>query len=334
MLIIYIDLGRGWAPITHMANLAAELFEADLQVVSYCRPSALKHLSSVLLRRDRDASEECLVIAPSATFLPAPLLVEDWRKRFRTICGWVIDSFWEDHIPRFLRHSNLYDHFFVTTHQDIGIWSGRVNASVQALPWGSDVLRLGGGDSDRPWDLLRVGRQPADWDDDGLTGLDAKSQNVIFHGRPVFIDDAMEGQKMLMRLYRQSKYLLAFSNRANPTNYTHPTREYLTARWVDALACGTAVAGIPPREQGEADLLWEGALLDLGTTSRRAGLSIIAEAARAWTDSMAKRNHLQALKRLDWRLRFKKIAGVMHISPPLLVRELAGLENRIESLES
>jgi hypothetical protein len=94
------------------------------------------------------------------------------------------------------------------------------------------------------------------------------------------------------------------------------------------------VAGIPPREQGEADLLWEGALLDLGTTSRRAGLSIIAEAARAWTDSMAKRNHLQALKRLDWRLRFKKIAGVMHISPPLLVRELAGLENRIESLES
>jgi len=317
-----------------MANLAAELFEADLQVVSYSRPSAAKHLSAMLMRRDRDASEECLVIAPSATFLPAPLLIEGWRKRFRTICGWAIDSFWEDRIPRFLRRSNLYDHFFVTTHQDVGMWSSRVNAPVQTLPWGSDVLRLGGDESDRPWDLLRVGRQPADWDDDGPSELDASSEKLTFHGRPAFIDNAIEGQKMLMSLYRQSKYLLAFSNTFNPTSYTHPTREYLTARWVDALACGAVVAGIPPREPGEAELLWDGALLDLGTTKRRAGLSIIAEAVRAWTPSQAKRNHLQALKRLDWRLRFQKIAAVMHISPPALGREITKLESRIALIES
>ena len=329
MIILYSDLGRGWSPITHMARLAARLFEAELVNVDFRSPGLLKQLTSVLWRKSAHSSESCLLIAPSATYLTAPFLVENWRQRFGYISAWVIDSFWEERIPKFLRHSHLYDHLFVTTQEDVAIWTSRVKASVSCLPWGSDVLHLGGNESERPWDLLRVGRQPGSWEDDEITARSCRSRSMNFHGRPAFVEDATEGQRALMRLYRQSKYLLAFSNIANPPSYTHPNREYLTGRWTDALACGAVVAGIPPKEAAVSDLLWEGALLDFGTTDRERGLDRLAEARERWTPAIARNNYLQALQRLDWRWRFVTIAERMRFTAPVLSGEVAELRASI-----
>ena len=331
MIILHSNLGRGWSPIMHMAKLAARLFEAELMHVDFKNPGRLKQISSLLRRKSHKAPESCLLIAPSATYLTAPFLLENWRSRFGNVSAWVIDSFWDSRIPKFLKRTHLYDHLFVTTREDVAIWTPRARAKVHYLPWGSDVLHLGGAAGERPWDLLRVGRQPDAWDDDAITAKSCDSRALSFHGRPDFIEDPLEGQRALMQIYKQSKYLLAFSNTANPAPYTHPTRAYLTGRWTDALACGAVVAGIPPKEAGVADLLWEGALLDLETTDRAKGLDRLAESRQHWTPAVARNNYLQALRRLDWRWRLADIAKTLKIRAPLLDAEIAEISSKIEA---
>jgi len=50
MLIVCMDFGPGWEPIRHMANLAAELFEAELLVLTPEVPSNWKKLEMLLPR--------------------------------------------------------------------------------------------------------------------------------------------------------------------------------------------------------------------------------------------------------------------------------------------
>jgi hypothetical protein len=54
---------------------------------------------------------------------------------------------------------------------------------------------------------------------------------------------------MLDLALARAKFVLAFSNRVHQAGYTHPEREYLTARWVDSLAHGAVIAGIAPQSR-------------------------------------------------------------------------------------
>jgi hypothetical protein len=128
-----------------------------------------------------------------------------------------------------------------------------------------------------------------------------------------------------------AKFALAFSNRVSPSVQTHPTREYITGRWTDALAAGATVAGIPPRCDSITSLLWPEALLDIETVSRGDGLEKIATASRAWMPSRARINYLRSLERLDWRWRFEKLAKAMNICPAPLSTELGRLGKAIAS---
>ncbi|MEP0955410.1 glycosyltransferase [Microcoleus sp. FACHB-1515] len=226
--------------------------------------------------------------------------------------------------------SQLFDHLFVTTQEDVLEWQKLMKTPTTWLPWGSDALRLGGRNSNRIWDLVRVGRQPLEWEDDSQTAQFCLDRNLRFHGRPQFFANANENQAKLMEFYRQTKFSLAFSNIANPTTYTHPSREYLTGRWVDALACGAVVAGIPPKAPSIDRLLWEGATLDLQSVHIQEGLQIIFEAARNWRAEQAEKNYQQALERLDWRWRFAAIADTLNESPKRLHDELQLLNQKIE----
>jgi hypothetical protein len=140
----------------------------------------------------------------------------------------------------------------------------------------------------------------------------------------------LQNQELVMRVYGESKYLLAFSNAANPEGYTHPTRQYLTGRWVDALACGAVVAGISPRGSGIDELLWPGATLEFGSIRRQEGLETLAGALKLWTPQSALRNHAMALKKLDWRWRLKTIADICAVDTATLRTELALLTARVE----
>jgi hypothetical protein len=336
MLIVYSDPGRGWEPVTYMVKLAAELLEADLLLYdSSATPGLWDRLEQVVLRRQRDKGHEsCLLVCANPINFRNLSVIEGWRKRFKFLAAWVIDSFWLEWIPTPTKLSRPFDHIFVTTEEEIPEWLRVMKTPTSCLPWGTDALRLGGNSVERIWDLTRVGRQPPEWEEDAITEQLCLERNLRFHGRPKFFGDASKNQQNLMNFYQQTKFQLAFSNLVNPAEHTHPSREYLTARWVDALACGAILAGVSPKSPSVSRLLWDGATLELGSIKVKDGLQVIAEAVRDWRPEQAQTNYQKALERLDWRLRFAVLADIFQESPKRLNDELHCLKQKIELCES
>lgn len=322
----------GWHPITYMVKLAQELLDADLFILTnnknFTKVDQLKILFPRL--KNKLSQESCLLICPSPTSLLSIMEILNWRKRFRFIAAWIIDSFWINHIPKSIKITRHFDHFFVTRKEDVEEWQKETKTLTTYLPWGSDVLRLGSDNFNRMFDLIRVGRQPFEWDDDTVTLSECKKFNLKFHGRPKAYNDALVNQQKIMEIYSQSKFLLAFSNVASPSNYTHPFKEYITARWVDALACGATVVGIPPNCFCTQELLSEGSLLNLNTIDRHKGIKVIIDAVQSWTSQKAQDNYYNALRKLDWRWRFLKIASIFKETPTLLGEELELIRQKIE----
>lgn len=333
MVIVYHYPGdAGWGPINHMVRVAGEAFGAAVVVIDReRRPTKLQQLGAIFSRRR--GGESCLVVSPYPYDIMSFLLVPSWRNRFRSVAAWIIDSFWTDSLPRLARHVRLFDHLFVTTEQDVADWERMTGTPTSHLPWGSDALRFGSSSAARGIDLLRVGRQPPEWEDDHATGLACRKLGIRFSGRPPTSPNPADAMPALMARYAESKFMLAFSNAVNATSYTHPTREYLTGRWVDALACGAVVAGVAPASPDARRLLWPGATLDLGGIRRDEGLRAIAGALRTWSPEMARVNHRNALERLDWRWRFEVIASVLGESPPRLRAELDEIRSEVSAFD-
>ena len=328
---------QGWSPIHYMIALAAELMDAQvLKIVSH-KPSTIAKILSTVHGRSRNsrACESCILVCTGPGDLIRFLDVHEWRTRFEYLTAWIIDSFWLDHIPATIRFSTPFDHLFITSKEDVEKWKKITRTKVTWLPWGTDALRLGRGADNREYDATRVGRQPPEWNDDLVMLNDAKSFGIKYRGRPPGDGlTPLENHLYLMKAYSNSKFVIAFSNAVNQERYTHPGREYLTGRWVDALGCGAIVAGVAPRDPNAEDLLWPGATLDFGSIHRNTGLAILAEALRMWRPEMAVKNHTMALRKLDWRWRFRLIADAIGVNPAGLSAELALLYQRIDHLQS
>jgi hypothetical protein len=331
MVIVYsLAPGPGWHPVTHMVRLAAELLEATVVTLpGEARPGLPARLASLRPRR-RDG-EPCLLVCAGPPQIETLLLVERWRQRFGPLVAWVIDSFWTGWIPWTTRIARHVDRYFVTNEEEVEEWRRRTRTPTACLPWGTDALRLGSAAPDRPVDLLRFGRQPPGWEDDGATAAACQARGLSFAGRPAGHEDATEGERMLMGSLARAKFTLSFTNRVSPSVQTHPTREYLTARWVDALAAGATVAGIPPRCRAASELLWPGALLDLGTTDRDEGLAGVAEAVRDWTPERARTNRRRALERLDWRWSLRAVADALGLAAAPLRADLERIREALRA---
>jgi hypothetical protein len=335
LIVNAITHDRGWSPIQHMVLMAGELFGCEVVAAGTGAPSRGKKILSVLRQRVRNphGDETCVLICKGPADLLAVLNMENWRKRFRYLAAWIIDSFWVDHIPRSVRLRNPFDHIFVTCLEDVDPWRKIAGVATTWLPWGTDALRLGQGGAHRDWDLLRVGRQPHEWDDDLEAASAAKSLGIRYRGRPDSTGmDTLQNQKLMMSAYGASKFILAFSNAVSRDPNNHPTREYLTGRWVDALGGGAIVAGVAPRGPNTDGLLWAGATLELGGVRRSEGLQVVAAALQQWTPDRAATNYRMALMRLDWRWRFKTLADACGTRPAPLARELLLLEETISRL--
>jgi hypothetical protein len=311
MLIVYtLANGPGWHPVTHMVRLAAELFEAELMILPEAPGPGLAAKLAALVPRLR-RGESCLLVCAGPPQIQSMLLVEEWRRRFGRIVAWVIDSFWTDWIPWTARLTRHVDRYFVTNEEEMDEWKRRTGTPTGWLPWGTDALRLGSGGAARPYDLLRFGRQPASWENDEETRRVCLERGLEFGGRPPTFDDATDNERALMEALGLAKFSLSFSNRVSPSVQTHPTREYVTGRWVDALAAGVTVAGVAPRCSATRTLFWPGALLEIGSTDREEGIAVVAAASRAWSPARAKLNHQRSLERLDWRWSFRQLAEAL-----------------------
>jgi hypothetical protein len=320
--------GRGWDTVTLMAELAARLLGAELLRFVNDVPYTKAFAARDLLPRHR-VSGTCLVIAPQPAQLGALLESPLLGRRFEVVAGYVIDSFWTDRIPRLARGRGRFDHLFVTDGELAADWTTITGTPTTWLPFASDVMGLPA-PAERPVDLQRVGRQPGAWDDDDTTAAAAARLGLVFRGRPPYAGDPAANQAGLTTAMASAKYTLSFSNAVSPAPYTHPSREYLTGRWTDALACGATVAGIAPHCDATRELLWPGATLELSSTDREAGLAEIAAAAASWTPERAVTNHRLALERLDWRHRFKVVADTLGLTAPVLDTELSELQAHLE----
>ena len=330
MQIIYCDPRDrpGWDPVTHMVSLAGKLLSVEPMVLhDAARVTTARKLSGLWPRRR--GGESCLLVCPNPSSLWHLLAVEDWHRRFDRVLAWVIDSFWIEWLPWLVRRGGPVDGFFVTNLEEVEIWQRKTRRPCHWLPWGTDALDLGSSGRLRPVDLFRVGRQPPAWERDEETSEACFRQGLTFAGRPPIGSDPTENERILMKHFGAAKFTLCFSNLVNPTKATHPTREYVTARWVDALASGATVAGVHPRTETVRELLWPEGLLELDPGDRGAGIATLAEAARRWAPGAAERNHLLALERLDWRWRLETLAASLGGSFPVLDAELARLRGAI-----
>lgn len=327
--VVYSDPGEvGYHPVLYMVRLAADLLSGRLVLLYKPHQRIQDKVAGLALDRRRAGDKSCLLICAQPPDLSVLLSVSQWRTAYRKVVAWVFDSFWTDYIPRIVRIRNHFDALFVTEPDDLDTWTAISRTEVSCLPWGSDVLRFGSMNPNRSIDVLRVGRQPPEWDDDSGTRAAFARRGVAFGGRPPCASDADENQLALTHAFADSKFTLSFSNRVSPAIQTHPRREYITGRWTDALGCGATVAGVPPNSPLLDTLLWPGALLPLTSTELEAGVDTLSQAVRQWTPDRASDNYRHALRRLDWRWRFKTIADTLGVRSERLDSELAELESR------
>jgi len=332
MKIIYFDNGLGWQPILHMVLLMSEYFDADLQIIKRedykHEDSRLKKITWCLKRYKK--GDDCLIIVPSASEIEVLYTLDkNWRNKFGKVAVYVIDSFWTDRIPWYSKYFNHIDHYFVTSPEDAESWAERIKAPVSSIPWGSDVLELGWQKETKDIDLLRLGRQPPEWDDDAVSNALCSKNKIVFHGRPPYIQNINDSYLLTMRFMKRSKFILSFSNAVDSSPYTHPTKEYITGRWTDALASGAVVVGTTPNCRNVSELLWDAATVNINSTSQDAVINAIKEASHIWTEELAITNYTNALNKLDWRWRFKDILKVLNLNTKKVDTDLIKIDKII-----
>ncbi len=316
----------GWAPIAHLAKLASTLLGGELVPLEAKNLGRADKLMSLRPRRRISAEAGLLAILRDPTEVYQLRASPIFRQGYDAVAVWIIDSFWHESLPVLNAFSGI-DLVGYTRPNDEGHYRTAAGSRAIWLPWGTDALGLGTGGSDRPVDVLRVGRQPSDWDDDVESERECSAAGLSFQGRPSFEGDQFANQRVMARAYGQAKFVLAHCNISAPGEFTHPSETYITARWTDALAGGGTVAGHQPiGDRTFGELLWPGATLHFDRIDLRHNVEALKAACLDWTPAKARHNHLRSLAVLDWRWRLKEIADRFGMSIDLLDREIALLE--------
>lgn len=329
LVIIYYEAkGGGWAPIHHMVRLAADRLDATLITPPLKPPSFLGKLFQKLPRRRNADKPNCLLIAKTPIDLELLTRIDGWRTAFNQVAVWIIDAFYTQHLPRD-GVPHYYDRVFLGYRNDLDHYRTLTKAPVSYLGWGADVLNLGGDDVQKDIDLLRIGRQPASWEDDADNKALFEAKGLFYQGRPPKSAAMKNHYQNAYDNYKRAKFVLAHSNLADGSTYTHQDKEYLTGRWMDALACGGVVIGVQPTsDMAMQELLWPEATVNLSTADRDATLDEVAAAIAAWTPERAAHNYRMALARLDWRWRFREIADALGVQSDKLDRDLEAIADK------
>ena len=334
--VLYPQTTQGWLPIENLARLAAKLFGGALVRIGTSKATRLNGFRNKYfpwtVRRGEDRA--ALLVAKTPADLGQMLEEPELFGRYGQIAVYICDSF---RIGEFQKPA-LLDRFdlVIRMRPHCGdIYEKLVGERAAYEPFGADVLGYGGYTGERDVDVLRLGRQPDIWEDDNASQDHFAKAGLRFHGRMPPIEDHDAHMLALNKLYQNSKFTLAFSNLVGSAEYTHKTFEYATARWTDAAANGTIVAGIHPLgDSTVSEVLWPEAMLTFDRLDRDANTAQLKDAVESWSEEKARYNHLMALKRLDWRWRLKSIADRMGWTPPGLDAELERLKARITEVEA
>lgn len=331
VVVLVHNGGRGWDTVTLMAGLFARLAEARLVTTTWTSEPRVWTKLGALLPRRRLADVDVLLVCCQPGHLQWALGDGRHRPRVGRLSAYVIDSFWTDRIPQVARRGT-FDQLFVTDGELVDHWQGRTGTPTSFLPFGTDALDMGRVSTSRRTDVLRVGRQPPAWNDEAALARAFQASGLAFRGRVPHHEDPKDNQGALMDAMSDARFTLSFSNTLSPAPYTHPTRQYLTGRWLDALASGAVVAGAVPDCRASDELLWPEASLEVSPTDLSAGVRVLAQAVEQWSPDVARLNHLRSLERLDWRHRFASLADTLGWRSATLSAELARLGTRVDEV--
>lgn len=323
----------GWSSIKHMILLMSELFESRVIKLPEYSPNKFQktfHLFDKPRKRDETSGANLLIVATTLGCANDFLSLNKEKHQYNKVAFWIIDSSFTNHIP-FLASSKYFDHLFITSGNDISIYQEKTNIKTSFLGYGSDVYRLGAPNRDRKVDVLRVGRQPNRFDNDEVNENQLKSFNLTYQGRPDFDASYID---LLNKYYLQAKYVLAHSNLADESNHTHTDKEYITTRWTDALACGCTIVGQQPKsDYAYQQYIWPEAVIDIDSSDKCVDGSDLIGNVKKWSPEIAEFNYMMALKRLDWRWRFKELSDFFCINCEKLNDELREIEKIIYSYQ-
>ena len=316
-----------------MARLAAELFDAELVELAEVGATRKLHSLRGLVPRRRGA-EDLLVIAPKPQHLNVVLELQSGS--FGRVVGWVIDSMWLEQVPRVVRSGRWYDRLAITDGDLVSSWSSLTCTEVGWVPIGADALNVDRRSlsEQRPMDVLRIGRQPMAYDDNARTATLCSQRGLAFSPPPDLQVEPSANAVSVASAFAAAKTTLAFTTLVDDEPWTHPTVEYLTPRWTEALANGSVVAGQLPACRAARELLWPGATLEIPFDDLEVGLAEIAQFTRSWTPAVAERTHRLALERLDWRYRFEDLAGMFDRSFDRLDQSLDDLRLLVSGFAS
>ena len=316
----------GWGPITSMASLAGQLLDARVRFTHPDREYGRLRRAASLLPGRRHGDRALLLIAAAPGDLLTLVDPAVLAGRFGRVGAWVIDSFWAERTPRFARgRRHGIDHLWVTDAELVDGYQRSTGTSCEWLPWGTDAL--GAVRTTHPAkevDVLRLGRQPATWDDDETNRATLSSHGLSYQGRLPLADDGPQNQSAVQRQLARAKVVLASGSLASPSDYSHPTRDYISARFTDAVAAGTRIAGVRPR-CAAAELIPDEAWVDLEATDRESDARVLAAAVTEHSEQRADRLRAAALESLDWRHRFAVIAERLELESGTLDHELTEL---------
>lgn len=324
----------GWDPVTRLVGIGQRVLNAQLIDLAGSKLSLVRRLRVTTTRPLLGGTGGDLFIARRPHELihifGHPAFLE--RRAFRAL--WLIDSCFTDELLKPIRRLLAnFDLVGFTQFEDSEYYRSLCGDRALHLGWGSDVLSLYEKRIDRTVDLLRVGRQPSEWDDDNRTSNACELLSIKFHGRPPDSNNPLHSYQDLMEnWYCRSKIVVAHSNLAEPVSYGHPTKEYITARWTDSLACGAMVAGVQPNRDTQL-IKWPGALIDFERIHLKENLAQIRQALSEWVPDVANRNRLQALRKLDWRWRFKELAYRLGIESSALENEIMKIQNLLVEIK-
>jgi hypothetical protein len=325
--ILYLRAGgSGWGPVDELAALTARLVDGRLLTVEDRGEVSPARKLLGQLPRHRAGRRSLLVLASNPAHLAYAARLSHWLPGYRRTAAWVIDSFWSDRISRMARHRGHFDRVFITDEDLREEWERATGAEVHWAPWGTDTLAIADLPAERPVDVLRIGRQPAAWDDDGRTKAAASAAGLTFEGRPPMDPHPVVNQRNVRAALLRAKFVLAFSNRVSPAPYTHPSREYLTGRWTDALGAGATVAGVAPASAGRT--LWPGATVEIDPSDLEHGMEQLRTAVDDWSRSRPGLQHASARTALDWRWRIQDIADALDITTTQVLRDEIALVGR------
>jgi hypothetical protein len=315
---------NGWVAIDEFEDLfqrfsGAHILCAEHRSIRTAIGRTESRLFGPFLKLDEDVRGELLfVVAREPSDLRMVHALPNARKRFRTIAGYVIDSYFTE---AFERSARLYDHIFSTTEEGAELLRAKYNVSSSLLRQGFDCLRWANAEPNRSVDLIGFGRQPESYHRRFQAAFHASDSSVLYLHSPIGTPrgaDVYTERPMMLKLLQRSKISLAFHLLVEPVGQRPRAATFVTSRWLESLAAGCLVVGKRPQGAMAQEMFpWPDALIDLPNEPSRAVEFITSLLAKPhFISETRSRNVAEMCRRHDWRYRIRDIYQKLEMPLP------------------